>query len=91
MVVILRIFSIHLFGHFCPDLIIDGYIYAGVPPLYKITENKDTYIYLKDDAALEDYRQKNANKKYIVNRLKGLGEMSVDETSILVDEDKQNY
>ena len=74
---------------FCPQLIIDGYVYAGVPPLYKITENKDTYIYLKDDAALEEYRQKNINKKYIVNRLKGLGEMSVDETSILVDEDKR--
>jgi len=74
---------------FCPQLIIDGYIYAGVPPLYKITENKDKYIYLKDDAALEDYRQKNADKKYIVNRLKGLGEMNVEETSILVDEDKR--
>jgi len=74
---------------FCPQLIIDGHIYAGVPPLYKITENKDKYIYLKDDAALEDYRQKNADKKYIVNRLKGLGEMNVEETSILIDEDKR--
>ena len=74
---------------FCPQLIMDGYIYAGVPPLYKITEGKDTYIYLKDDAALEEYRNKNAGKKYIVNRLKGLGEMSMDETSILVDEDKR--
>ena len=74
---------------FCPQLIIDGYIYAGVPPLYKITEGKDTYIYLKDDAALEEYRNKNNGKKYIVNRLKGLGEMSVEETSILVDADKR--
>ena len=74
---------------FCPQLIIDGYIYAGVPPLYKITEGKDTYIYLKDDAALEEYRSKNSGKKYIVNRLKGLGEMDVDETSILVDPDKR--
>ena len=74
---------------FCPQLIQDGYIYAGVPPLYKITENKDTYIYLKDDVALEDYKQKNINKKYTINRLKGLGEMSVDETSILVDDDKR--
>ena len=56
---------------FCPQLIIDGYVYAGVPPLYKITEGKDTYIYLKDDAALEEYRNKNSSKKYIVNRLKG--------------------
>ena len=74
---------------FCPQLIIDGYVYAGVPPLYKITEGKDTYIYLKDDAALEEYRNKNSGKKYIVNRLKGLGEMDVDETSILVDPDKR--
>ena len=74
---------------FCPDLIKDGYIYAGVPPLYKITEGKDNYIYLKDDAALEEYRNKNKGKKYIVNRLKGLGEMSVEETAILVDPDKR--
>ncbi len=74
---------------FCPDLIKDGYVYAGVPPLYKITEGKDNYIYLKDDAALEEYRNKNKGKKYIVNRLKGLGEMSVEETAILVDPDKR--
>lgn len=56
---------------FCPQLIIDGYIYGGVPPLYKITENKDNYIYLKDDKALFEYRQSHANKKYVVSRLKG--------------------
>ena len=32
---------------------------------------------------------KNKGKKYIVNRLKGLGEMSVEETAILVDPDKR--
>lgn len=74
---------------FCPQLILDGHIYAGVPPLYKITEGKDNYIYLKDDAALEQYRASHKNKKYLVNRLKGLGEMSPEETSILVDPDKR--
>ena len=74
---------------FCPQLILDGYVYAGVPPLYKITESKDTYIYLKDDAELEKYRASHKGKKYLVNRLKGLGEMSPDETSILVDPDKR--
>ena len=73
----------------CPQLILDGYVYAGVPPLYKITEGKDTYIYLKDDAELEKYRANHKGKKYLVNRLKGLGEMSPDETSILVDPDKR--
>lgn len=74
---------------FCPKLIEEGYVYAGVPPLYKITMGKDTYIYLKDDAELLKFREENKGKKYTVNRLKGLGEMSVDETSILVDPDKR--
>ena len=74
---------------FCPELILDGYVYAGVPPLYKITEGKDTYIYLKNDVELEEYRANHKGKKYLVNRLKGLGEMSPDETSILVDPDKR--
>jgi len=56
---------------FCPQLILDGYVYAGVPPLYKITEGKDTYIYLKDDTELEKYRAGHKGKKYLVNRLKG--------------------
>ena len=66
--------------NFCPQLIMDGHIYAGVPPLYKITEGKDKYIYLKNDEALEEYRSNHKGKKYIVGRMKGLGEMNVEET-----------
>lgn len=73
---------------FCPELVLDGHIYAGVPPLYKVTEGKDTYIYLKDDEELEKYRAK-ATKKYQVKHLKGLGEMSADETEILVDPEQR--
>ena len=65
--------------NFCPNLIKDGYIYAGIPPLYKITTSKG-YKYLKDDNALEEYRKNNSNKKYQVNRFKGLGEMGPEET-----------
>lgn len=75
---------------FCPQLIKDGYIYAGVPPLYKVTEGKDKFIYLKDDAALEEYRTKNIGKKYVVKHLKGLGEMDVDETDVLVNPELRN-
>ena len=70
---------------FCPQLIEDGYVYAGVPPLYRITENKDTYVYLKDDAELEEYRKKHPGKKLALTRMKGLGEMDEIETKILVD------
>lgn len=74
---------------FCPQLIIDGYVYGGVPPLYKITKGKDEYIYLKNDAELEIFRNQNKGVKYQVNRLKGLGEMSAEETDILVNPEKR--
>ena len=65
--------------NFCPDLIKDGYVYAGVPPLYKITIGKE-YKYLKNDEELEAFKKANVGKKYLVGRMKGLGEMSVEET-----------
>jgi DNA gyrase/topoisomerase IV subunit B len=64
--------------NFCPDLIKDGYVYAGVPPLYKITIGKE-YKYLKNDEELLKFREENKGKKYIVGRMKGLGEMDVDQ------------
>ena len=65
--------------NFCPQLIQDGYIYAGVPPLYKVTIGKE-YKYIKNDEELEAYKKTIGDKKIQVNRMKGLGEMSVDET-----------
>ena len=65
--------------NFCPDLIYDGYIYAGVPPLYKITlAGNKGYKYLKNDEELEQYRKTNTGN-YQVNRMKGLGEMDVEQ------------
>ncbi len=67
--------------NFCPQLIKDGYVYAGVPPLYKITlSGNKGYKYLKNDEALEEFRKANVGKKYQVNRMKGLGEMDVEDT-----------
>lgn len=66
--------------NFCPQLIADGHIYAGVPPLYKITlAGNKGYKYLKNDEELEKYRKEHIGN-YKVNRLKGLGEMDVEET-----------
>lgn len=56
---------------FCPQLIMDGYVYAGVPPLYRITMGKDEHIYLKDDKALEEFKQTHQGKKYQIGRMKG--------------------
>lgn len=73
----IRVLFLTFVWKFAPDLITKGYIYAAVPPLYKVTVGKDI-IYLKDDAALEAYR-KTAKKAFEVNRHKGLGEMDPHE------------
>ena len=62
---------------FCPELLEKGYIYAAVPPLYKITQGTKIQ-YLKDDAALEEFRKSN-NRSFELGRMKGLGEMDPDE------------
>ena len=74
--------------NFCPQLIEDGYIYAGVPPLYKVTIGKD-YKYIKNDEELEKFKAENSNKKMTINRMKGLGEMSVEETEQTLTDPKE--
>jgi DNA gyrase/topoisomerase IV subunit B len=75
--------------NFCPQLILEGYVYSLIAPLYKITLGKDNYVYLKDDNELAKFAEQNRGKKYVVNRFKGLGEMSQEETSILVEPDER--
>lgn len=62
---------------FAPELIEKGYIYAAVPPLYKVTQGTKI-TYLKDDAALEEFRM-NTKKSFELGRMKGLGEMDPSE------------
>ena len=51
-----------------------------MPPLYKITlSGNKGYKYLKNDEELEKFRKENAGKKYLVNRMKGLGEMDAED------------
>jgi DNA gyrase subunit B len=59
------------FWSLCPDLIINGHIYAAVPPLFRITTRKNEYIYLRDGDALEQYKTQHSGEKFAVNRNKG--------------------
>ena len=73
----IRVLFLTFIWKFAPELITKGYIYAAVPPLYKVTVGQNI-IYLKDDAALESYR-KTAKKSFDLGRMKGLGEMDPHE------------
>ena len=73
----IRILFLTFIWKFAPELIEKGYIYAAVPPLYKATMGTKIQ-YIKDDAALEDFRKK-TSKKFDLGRMKGLGEMDFEE------------
>ena len=67
------------FWSLCPELIVNGHIWVTMPPLYRITKVKDTYIYLKDNEELEAYKAAHKGEKFTINRNKGLGEQDPEE------------
>ena len=73
----IRVLFLTFIWKFCPELLEKGYVYAAVPPLYKVTMGTKIQ-YLKDDAALEEFRKK-TSKSFDLGRMKGLGEMDPDE------------
>ena len=73
----IRVLFLTFVWKFCPELLEKGYIYAAVPPLYKVTMGTKIQ-YLKDDAALDEFR-KSISRSFDLGRMKGLGEMNPDE------------
>ena len=71
----------NILWYICPELILNGHVYSAEPPLYRITTKKNEYIFLADDAALEEYKKVNLSSSYRINRNKGLGEQDSSELS----------
>ena len=65
----IRVLFLTFIWKFAPELIEKGYIYAAVPPLYKVTIGTN-FQYLKDDAELEAFRKK-TTKNFELGRMKG--------------------
>lgn len=75
----IRLLLLNALWWLCPELIENGHIFVGLPPLFRITDKKNNYIYCKDQAELDKYKDEHKKESYLVNRMKGLGEMSPSE------------
>ena len=78
----IRTLLLTFFFRFMRPLIEHGYVYAAVPPLYKLTRGKTTRVAFSDeerDRISAELRGDNPNTKVIINRFKGLGEMDYHE------------
>lgn len=71
----------NILWYLCPELVINGHVYSSVPPLFRVTTKKNEYIYLKDQQALDEYKQAHAANIKTIGREKGLGEMDAEELS----------
>jgi len=70
---------LNIFWYICPELIINGHVYCSEPPLFRVITKKNEYIYLKNDIALQKYKEKYSSKIKAITRMKGLGEQDANE------------
>ena len=73
----IRCILLTFFFKYMRELVNAGYVYIGMPPLYKVYKN-DTVEYAYDDKELDE-KIKKVGKGYKIQRYKGLGEMSADQ------------
>ncbi|MCD8127855.1 MAG: DNA topoisomerase (ATP-hydrolyzing) subunit B [Clostridiales bacterium] len=78
----IRTLLLTFFFRFMRPLIEGGYVYAAVPPLYKLVRGKTTRVAFSDeerDKISAELRGGNPNVKVDISRFKGLGEMNPSE------------
>ncbi|MBQ3549071.1 MAG: DNA topoisomerase (ATP-hydrolyzing) subunit B [Oscillospiraceae bacterium] len=78
----IRTLLLTFFFRYMRPLLEQGYVYAAVPPLYKLTRGKTTRVAFSDeerDRVSAEMRGDNLNAKVDISRFKGLGEMDPSE------------
>ena len=78
----IRTLLLTFFFRFMRPLLEEGYVYAAVPPLFKLTRGKTTRLAFSEDERDDisaELRGGNPNVKVDISRFKGLGEMDPHE------------
>ena len=73
----IRAILLTFFFRYMKELIQEGHVYIGMPPLYKVYK-KDVTVYAYDDNELQKAIDK-VGRGYQLQRYKGLGEMNPDQ------------
>ncbi|ACN83097.1 DNA topoisomerase (ATP-hydrolyzing) subunit B [Brachyspira hyodysenteriae] len=75
----IRTLLLTFFFRYMRPLIDLGHIFIAVPPLYKISFDKKNFLYAYSDEQRDKILAENKDRKYDIQRYKGLGEMNADQ------------
>ena len=75
----IRVLLLTLFYRFFRPIVEAGHVYAAQPPLFSIKHGQTTKYVLNEEERDEYLASLNPNTKYVIARMKGLGEMDADE------------
>jgi len=75
----IRVLLLTLFYRFFRPIVEAGHVYAAQPPLFSIKHGQTTKYVLNEEERDAYLASLNPNTKYVIARMKGLGEMDAEE------------
>lgn len=74
----IRVLLLTFFYRYMRPLVENGYVYIAQPPLYRLRRGSEEHYFYRDQD-LQSFLSQQENKKYRMQRYKGLGEMNPEQ------------